>query len=135
MFFFSNVCVLALRPSLNPQHRAQSVEIVSMILSSIVHKQRLCRMSFFPISFFPVGLHPSWWWDSFGWVLIIGRLFRIGQASLYSLSLEAYTGQELMMRYGLKMGNRFLLMKDEVTHVLYICLAIWPFLLADRKQE
>ena len=135
MFFFSNVCVLALGPSLNPQHRAQSVEFVSMILSSIVHKQRLCGMCFFPISFFPVGLHPSWWWDSFGWVLIIGRLFRIGQASLYSLSLEAYTGQELMMRYGLKMGNRFLLMKDEVTHVLYICLAIWPFLLADRKQE
>ena len=38
---------------------------------------------------------------------------------LHSLGLEAYTPPELMMRYGLKTGNRFLLMKDEVTDVLY----------------
>lgn len=38
---------------------------------------------------------------------------------LHSAGLEAYTPPELMMRYGLKTGNRFLLMKDEVTDVLY----------------
>ena len=27
----------------------------------------------------------------------------------------------------LKTGSRFFLMKDEVTDVLYICSAIWPF--------
>ena len=32
------------------------------------------------------------------------------------------------MRSGLKTGNWFLLMKDEVTYVPYICSAIWPFL-------
>ena len=32
------------------------------------------------------------------------------------------------MRSGLKTGNWFLLMKDEVTYFLYICSAIWPFL-------
>jgi len=39
------------------------------------------------------------------------------------------------MRYGLKRGNRLLLMEDEVTDVLYICSAIKPFLLVDCKQE
>jgi len=53
------------------------------------------------------------------------------QVSLHSSSLEAYTRLELIMRYRVKMGNRFLLMKDEVTNVLYICSATWPFLLAN----
>jgi len=53
---------------------------------------------------------------------------------LYTLQvLEAHTRPELMMRYGLKMGSRFLLMKDEVTNVLSIRSAIWPFLLVDRS--
>ena len=38
------------------------------------------------------------------------------------------------MRYGLKKGNR-LLIKDEVTDVLYICSAMRPFLLAGRGRE
>ena len=45
-------------------------------------------------------------------------------ASLHSSSLEAYTGLELMVRLGVKMENRFLLMKDEDANVPYICSAI-----------
>ena len=56
----------------------------------------------------------------------------IGQAYLYSSSLEAYTKRELIMCYGLNMGNKFLLVKDEVTDVLHICSAIWPCLLVDN---
>ena len=40
------------------------------------------------------------------------------------LKLDAYTRLEFMMHYGLKRGNRFLLIKDEVTDVLYIGSAI-----------
>ena len=43
-----------------------------------------------------------------------------------SSSLKAYTVAELMTRYGLKIGNRFPLMNDEVTGVFYICSAIRP---------
>lgn len=42
---------------------------------------------------------------------------------------------ELMMGYGLKKGNKFLLMKDEVTDALYICSVIGCVLLANCKQE
>jgi len=59
--------------------------------------------------------------------MIIGQVFRIGLASLGLLGLEAYTWFELMMGSGAKTGNLFLFMTDEVTHVLYICLAFGPF--------
>ena len=39
------------------------------------------------------------------------------------------------MRYGLKMGNGFLLMRDEATDVLYAGSAIWPFLLVDCSKN
>ena len=39
------------------------------------------------------------------------------------------------MRHGLKMGNGFLLMKDEPTDVLYAGSAIWPFLLVDCSKN
>jgi len=51
--------------------------------------------------------------------------YRLG--FLPSPSLEAYTGLKPIMRYGLMMGNRFFLMRDEVTEDLYICSAIRPF--------
>ena len=65
-----------------------------------------------------------------GWSLIIRRLFRIGQASLRSQGLEAYTRLELMMHYGLKTGNRFFLIRDGVTEVSlymfdYLALSFW----------
>ena len=68
---------------------------------------------FFPTSFLILGGY-----------LVYGRL-----ASLCSSSLEAYTGEEIIMRYKLKMRSKFLLIKDEFTDVLYICSAIRPFLL------
>ena len=37
------------------------------------------------------------------------------------------------MCYGLKMGNRFLLVKDEVTDVLYICSIICLIILVRGK--
>ena len=52
---------------------------------------------------------------------------------LHSSCLEAYTLPELLMRCGLRTGNRFLLVKDDVTYVLYICPAIYLFLLVDRS--
>jgi len=36
---------------------------------------------------------------------------------------------------GLKTGNRFFLMRGEVTEVLYICSAIGPLVLVDSKEE
>lgn len=57
-----------------------------------------------------------------------------GIYTLYS-SLEAHTEEKLMMRYGLKIGSRFLRMKDGVTNFLYIFSAIEHFLLVDCKQE
>ena len=46
---------------------------------------------------------------------------------LYLFKVEGiYTVAELMTRYGLKIGNRFPLMNDEVTGVFYICSAIRP---------
>ena len=47
---------------------------------------------------------------------------------LYSSDLGAYTRTGLL-RNELRSGNRFLLIKDEVTDTLYICLAIRPSLL------
>ena len=34
--------------------------------------------------------------------------------------------------FGLRTGNRFLLLMDEVTGLLYICSGVWPFSL-DKK--
>jgi len=45
---------------------------------------------------------------------------------LHSVGLEAYTPPEFMMRYGLKTGNRFLLMKDGVTDVLCTLAPHYP---------
>lgn len=42
-----------------------------------------------------------------------------------------------MMRYELKMGSKFLLVKDGFTDVLYVCsvIKVRLFLLGDCKQE
>jgi len=55
---------------------------------------------------------------------------------LRSPGLEAYTQSKhiMMMRSGLKTGNRLLFMTDEVTYIPYICLAFWPFSL-DNNEE
>lgn len=39
-----------------------------------------------------------------------------------------------MVGYWLKRGIMFLLMKDKITDVLYICPAIKPFLPVDHKK-
>ena len=41
----------------------------------------------------------------------------------------------MMICSGLEIGNWFLLIKDEVTNVLYICLAILPFLLGNYELK
>jgi len=49
------------------------------------------------------------------------------------LSLEVHTGVGVITHYGLKTGNRFLLMRDVVIIVLYTCPAIRPFPLIHPK--
>ncbi|KAG0638826.1 hypothetical protein HOY80DRAFT_130292 [Tuber brumale] len=91
-------------------------------------------MSCLPISFLSTGLHLLRWLGGFGWVSIIWRQYPISQILyLYPSGLEEYTGMGAMMRDGLNTGSRFLLMKDEVTDVLYIRLATGPFLLVSLK--
>lgn len=59
----------------------------------------------------------------------------MSRISLYHSGLEAYTGMELMMRYELKIGNRFLLIKDEVADIRCICSVIGSFLLVYSMQS
>ena len=115
----------------------EAVEFWSLFKSSIVSNNGFVQSAFFPLSFRWFGLYLLWWWwDITGWVLIIRLLLRIGLVSLRSPGLEAYTLLELMMRSGLKTGNRFLLMMDEVSYILYgICSTIWLFLLIRGKND
>ena len=71
----------------------------------------------------------------FGRVLIVRCLFRTSRVSLYYSGLEAYTGMELMMHYELKIGNRFLLIKDDVADIRCICSAIRSFLLGHSMRS
>jgi len=69
-----------------------------------------------------IELHPVT-----GWLL-----FRLGHSAAVGISsislcysgLEVYTGLELMRRYAPKSGGRFVLVKDEVADIPYMCLAI-----------
>ena len=54
----------------------------------------------------------------------IGWRAGFGCPALYSSGLGAYTSEGLL-RYQLRSGNSFLLIKDEVTDTLYIY--VWPF--------
>jgi len=88
-------------------------------MSSGAHEQYLplSLQCCFPISLICLGLRSFMRLGGFGWISIIPQICRSGRLSLYSPSLEAYTGVSAMRR-GLKNGNGLLLMKDEDSHVL-----------------
>ena len=65
------------------------------------------------------------YWAAISYLLGFMALSRFG-------GVLEYTRLELMMRSGLKTGNRFLLMTDEVTYILCLCSAFWPFLLDNK---
>ena len=85
------------------------------------------------MSFLYIGLHSLSRRESFGWVLIIRRLFSISLASLDSSSLEPYTALDLM-RCKQKIRRRFVLMEGEVIDILHICSAITAFGFANYKH-
>jgi len=54
---------------------------------------------------------------------------------LRSAGLEAYTGLKLIMRYGLVIGNRFLLMSYEVTEVRIYVRQFGSFVLVQQARS
>ena len=102
-----------------------------MLLSSIVlnGEQRLCLKRspsyvirpYKAVSFVVVRHH--WLGDNY-WAAISYWLGLI--------ALSSFGGVYLVRTYdafGLRTGNRFLLVTDEVTYTFYICSVVWPFLL------
>ena len=104
-----------------------------VLLSSIVLKHLLSIRCFLPMSLRCIRFYLLWWWDITNWMMIIGRLsYRLGFIARSKFGGVCFVGTH--DTFGLRTGNRFLLLIDEVTYTFYICSVVWPFLWTSNKE-